>query len=322
MRQISLDLLCLGEQLSDAASELVGHRSMALCLYHLGEFRSAQEHLERVLGLYVPGAHHPLASIAAFDMRAAALSYLSLSLLILGHPEQARHWSEQALTWSRSLQHPHTLAFSLNYACYFHLLGRAGSSVEGVLEELRWLAVEQRFPIWLVGADIMGGYVLALHGRAADGLALARKGLTERKATGSNWHETFLLGLLAPTAHSAGQPDEAHSLLDAALAMADRTGERWYEAELHRVKGDLQLTQGHRDQVAAETSFRQAVTVARNQDARFWELRAATSLGRLWAKQGKRREAHDLLAPIYGWFTEGFDTADLKDAKALLDKLA
>ncbi|MGH6904542.1 MAG: AAA family ATPase, partial [Geminicoccaceae bacterium] len=169
MRQTAMDLLRLGEQLSDTASELVGHRSMALCLYHLGQFHPAREHLERVLNIYAPGAHHPLTSIAAFDMRAAALTYLSLSLLILGYPEQARQLNEQSLIWSRGLRHPHTLAFSLHYAAFFHLLGRVGPAADEVIDELSALAVEQRFPVWRAGADIMRGYVLAGHGEAAEG---------------------------------------------------------------------------------------------------------------------------------------------------------
>ena len=322
MRETALDLLRLGEQLRDTASELVGNRSMALCLYHLGQFHPAREHLERVLNIYVPGAHHPLTSIAAFDMRAAALSYLSLSLLILGHPDQARQWSEQSLIWSRSLRHPHTLAFSLNYAAFFHLLGQVGPTADEIIDELRALAAEQRFPVWRAGADIMRGYLLAARGEVAEGFQLARKGLAEREATGSSWHHTYFLGLLARIAHDAGQSVEALSLLETALAMADGTGERWFEAELYRLKGQYLITDQPGAGAAAEACFQHAIDAAREQQARLWELRAATSLARLWAEQGKRTQARDLLAPIYGWFTEGFDTADLKDAKALLDQLA
>jgi predicted ATPase len=322
MRQTALDLLRLGEQLSDTASALVGNRSMALCLYHLGRFHPAREHLERVLNIYAPGAHHPLTSIAAFDMRAAALTYLSLSLLILGYPEQARQCSEQSLIWSRSLRHPHTLAFSLHYAAFFHLLGSVGPTADEIIDELSALAAEQRFPVWRAGADIMRGYVLAARGDAAEGFQLARKGLAEREATGSSWHHTYFLGLLARIAHDAGESVEALSLLETALAMADRTGERWFEAELHRLKGQCLITDQPGAGAAAEACFQHAIDAAREQQARLWELRAATSLARLWAEQGKRTQARDLLAPIYGWFTEGFETPDLKDAKALLDQLA
>jgi class 3 adenylate cyclase/predicted ATPase len=321
LRQTASDLLRLGEQLHDPASQLVGNRSMGLCLYHLGKFGQAREHLERVLSIYVPGAHHLLTSIAAFDMRAAALSYLSLSLLIVGYPEQARRWNEQALTWSRSLRHPHNLAFSLTYAAFFHLLGRVAPRPDEIIDELSALAAEQRFPVWLAGARIMRGYLLAEQGEAAEGLPSALEGLAERQATGSSWHGTFFLGLLARIAQDAGEAAEALNLLEAGLALVDRTGERWFEAELHRLRGHCIIDQQQGAGAAAEACFRRAIEAAQEQQAKLWELRAATSLARLWRDGNKRAEARDLLAPIYGWFTEGFETADLQDAKALLDAL-
>jgi predicted ATPase len=320
LRATALDLLRLGDALGDAASELVGHRSLALCHYHLGEFRPAREHLERVLRIYVPGEHDLLTSIAAFDMRAAALAYLALTLLIVGYPEQARQRREEALAWSRGLRHPHNLAFSLNYAAFHDLLARAPGACD-VIDELGALAVEQRFPVWRVGADIMRGHLLAARGQAAEGLPPARAGLDERRATGSSWHETFFLGLLAEVTNHAGDAPEALGLLDSALALAHRTGERWFEAELYRQRGESLLMDQGDTHAAAEASFRRALRVAQEQQARLWELRAAISLARLWAKQGERHKSRDLLAPVYGWFTEGFDTLDLKDAKALLDEL-
>ena len=322
MRETALDLLRLGKQLGDPASELVGNRSMALCLYHLGEFRSARDHFDRVLSIYVPGQHDLLTSIAAFDMRAAALTYLALSLLILGYPEQARQSNEQSLIWSRSLRHPHTLAFSLHYAGFFHLLGRNAPAAAEVIDELSSLAAEQRFPVWLAGAEIMRGYLLAGRGEADDGLPRARKGIAERQANGSSWHGTYFLGLLAGIAQDAGEPGEGLGLLDTALATAHTTGEQWFEAELHRLKGECLIAHQQGAGAAAEACFEHAIATAQKQQARLWELRAATSLARLWADRGRRTEAQDLLAPVYGWFTEGFETADLKDAKALLDELA
>ena len=167
----------------------------------------------------------------------------------------------------------------------------------------------------------MRGYLLAERGEAAEGLPHARKGLAERRATGSSWHETYFLGLLASIAQDAGEPAEALSLLEAGLAMVDRTGERWFEAELHRLRGQCLIAQQQGAGTAAEVCFRRAMDAAQKQQAKLWELRAATSLARLWRDEGKRAEARDLLAPVYDWFTEGFDTADLKDAKALLDEL-
>jgi predicted ATPase len=209
----------------------------------------------------------------------------------------------------------------LHYGGFFHLLGRVAPRAEEILDELSAVAAEQRFPIWLSGAEIMRGYGLAGRGEAADGLALARKGLAARQANGSSWHDTYFLGLLARIAQDAGEPAGALELLDTALAMAITTGERWFEAELHRLKGECLIGHPQGAGVAAEACFEHAIATAREQQARLWEVRAATSLARLWADRGRRIEAHDLLAPVYAWFTEGFETADLKDAKALLDEL-
>ena len=179
------------------------------------------------------------------------------------------------------------------------------------------LADEHRFPVWLAQAEIMRGYVLAARGEAAQGIALGRQGLAERSATGSTWNHTYYVALLANSYGSAGQVDVALDLLTGALETATRTGERWFEAEIHRHIGEWLMAQAQHAE--AEARFQSALAVAREQKARFWELRAATSLARLWSKQKKRSEARDLIAPVYGCFTEGFDTPDLKDAKAVLE---
>jgi predicted ATPase len=167
----------------------------------------------------------------------------------------------------------------------------------------------------------MRGYVLAGRDETGAGLALARKGWADWKATRSKYHETYYLGLLAQTCERADQTDEALDLIDTALATADRMGERWFEAELHRLQGEWLAAHRRKERQRSESCFHRAIDVARSQDATMFELRASTSLARLWCDQGIRTEARDLLAPIYGWFTEDFDTRDLKEAKALLDEL-
>jgi predicted ATPase len=190
-------------------------------------------------------------------------------------------------------------------------------------EALMALATEQGFAQELARAIIMRGWVLAAQGQGAEGTAQLRQGLAAYQATGSEGQRAYYLALLAEAYGSIGQPAEGLSLLAEALATVDRTGERWWEAELHRLQGELLLAQaGERQRVPeAEACLHQALDVARRQQAKSWELRAAMSLSRLWPQQGKRQEAHDLLAPVYNWFTEGFDTADLTDAKALLEEL-
>src|SRR5262249_51537374 len=168
---------------------------------------------------------------------------------------------------------------------------------------------------------ILRGWALTQQGQAQEGIAQINQGLTAYRATGAEASRSYLLALLAETHGILGEPEAGLTALTEALILVNTTGERWYEAELHRLKGALLLQQNSDNQAEAETCFAQAMAIAQNQQAKSWELRAATSLARLWHQQGKRQEAHDLLAPVYHWFTEGFDTADLKDAKALLDEL-
>jgi predicted ATPase len=191
-------------------------------------------------------------------------------------------------------------------------------------EALMALATEQGFAQYVAQATIMRGWALAAQGQGAEGTAQMRRGLAAYQATGSERQQPYNLALLAEAYGSLGQTAEGLSLLAEVLAPVDRPGERGWAAELHRLQGELLLAQaGDRQRVPeAEACLHQALDVARRQQARSWELRAATSLSRLWQQQGKCQEAYDLLAPIYGWFTEGFDTADLQEAKALLEALA
>ena len=322
MRRVCEDLLRIGERQDDTAGSLVGSRSMGLCLYHLGEFDAARPYLERVLDLYTPEAHNALVSVTSYDVRTGALSYLSMILCIQGQPEKAASFSAQALTVSRDLRSPHNRVFSLTYAAVSKLLGRIERAAEELLDEFVSLATEHGFPVWLATANIMCGYVLAGQGETGPGLALARQGWCDRMATGSKYHGPYYLGLLAQTCERVGETDEALEFIDKALEMADRTGERWFEAELHRLQGEWLVAHRREEQQRAEASFHRAVDVARRQNAKMFGLRASTDLARLWRDQGKRTEARDLLAPIYGWFAEGFDTPDLKEAKALLEELA
>jgi len=176
-------------------------------------------------------------------------------------------------------------------------------------------------PLWLAAGGVIRGWALAAGGRAADGIAVIRRGLADYRATGAELFSPYFLALLADAHGRADQAAIGLSLLADALDGVERTGVRWIEAELHRLRGELLLALPDPDQPEAEACFRQALAVAGDQGARLWELRAATSLARLWRDQDRCAQANDLLAPVYGWFTEGFDTADLKDAKALLDEL-
>jgi predicted ATPase len=185
------------------------------------------------------------------------------------------------------------------------------------VDELVAVAIEQ--PFWIAVGTIYRGWLKAKSGDVAEGISLLRSGSAAYHSTGAElWMPSFIT-LLARACEIAGQVEEAVTLSDGALQTVERTGERWLEAELYRHKGQLLLRQGHPE--AAEELYRKALRIAREQGAKLWELRAAASLARLRRDQGRRAEARDLLAPVYGWFTEGFDTPDLKEAKALLDEL-
>jgi predicted ATPase len=208
-------------------------------------------------------------------------------------------------------------------ASYYNLARGDVGAAQEVVREFLAVASERGFEFWSATAKVLRGLVLAEHGEKAQGLALARKALIDKSAqTGSTLWEPFYLGFMARACDGMGQVDEALELLVEALHIAAETGERHFDAELHRLRGECLVAHRPREPGEAEVSFRRAVQVAQQQNARMWELRASTSLARLWRDQGKRTEARDLLAPIYGWFTEGFDTPDLKEAKALLGELA
>jgi predicted ATPase len=183
------------------------------------------------------------------------------------------------------------------------------------------LCTEQGFALYLARGTILQGWAIAEQGQGAAGLAQMRQGLVAYQATGAEVFRPYYLAFLAEVYGKVGQTGEGLTLLGEAIAAVHKTGERFCEAELYRLQGELLLVRSAENHGKAEACFQQALVVARRQQAKSWELRAATSLSRLWQRKGKRAAAYDLLAPVYGWFTEGFDTADLQEAKALLEAL-
>jgi predicted ATPase len=321
-REAAAESLRLSERQDDDAGTLASsHRSVGTAAFALGDLSAARLHLERALVLYDPERHRPLAFAYAQDVRVAGLSWLALSLFVQGFPEQALRRSDEAIAAAPEFRHPATTAQSLLCACVLSELVRRRRQVQAHAEELVALATEHGLPFWLAMGTIMQGWALADAGEAEAGIAQLRRGLIAWEQTGAALIVPYYLGLLAKALAEAGRPGEGLGALAEALDRVATTGELWLKAELHRLRGELLLAPPTPDQPEAEACFRQALAVAREQDARMWELRAATSLAQLWRDEGRRAEAHDLLAPVYGWFTEGFDTADLKDAKALLDEL-
>jgi TOMM system kinase/cyclase fusion protein len=322
-RALGERLLRLAQQVHDAALLLEAHHALWATLVWSGEFAAARAHLEQGSALYDPQQHHAHARLYGHDPGVCGLSCAALSLWSLGYPDQALQSLHEALTLAQALAHPPSLAPALDFATMLHQSRREQQATYERAEALMALATAQGFAQHVALATIMRGWVLAAQGQGAEGTAQMRQGLAAYQATGTERRRPYYLALLAEAYGSLGQTAEGLSLLAEALATVDRTGERGWAAELHRLQGELLLAQaGERQRVSeAEACLHQALDVARRQQAKSWELRAATSLSRLWQQQGKRAAAHALLAPIYGWFTEGFDTADLQEAKALLEAL-
>ena len=217
------------------------------------------------------------------------------------------------------MAHPPSLALSMGIGTYPLALAGDNLALEARVNELISVAAEHGFSLYSAAGTILRGWAMVKNGYVTEGMALLRSGSTAYRAAGQEAWMPFFVALQAAACEMAGQIEEGLTLLEEAFQIAERTGERWLEAELHRHKGQLLMRQGHAE--AAEELYRQALLIARDQGAKLWELRAAASLARLRRDQGRHAEARELLAPVYSWFTEGFDTPDLKEAKALLEEL-
>ena len=257
-------------------------------------------------------------------------AYAGVTLWYLGYPEQALQQSHEALMLGRELAHPFSLGNALFFAAWVHQFRREEHLTHERAEAIIALGAEQGFAVYVAVGMIFRGWALAQRdaapgarqGQVEEGMAQMQQGLAAWRATGAAVFQPYGLALLAAASAQVGQIEEGLTLLAEALAMTNDKGERRWEAELYRLQGELLLARSAEQHAEAEACFRQALDVARQQQAKSWELRAAVSLSRLWQRQGKRAAARELLAPIYDWFTEGFDTADLREAQALLATLS
>jgi predicted ATPase/class 3 adenylate cyclase len=315
-------LLTLAEQVQDSAMLLAAHRALGATLFFLGTVASAHTHFTQGIALYDPQQHRASAFLYGEDAGVVCHSVASWTLWSLGYPDQGLTQSHEAVTLAQQSVHPFSLGFALGETARFHQCRREVSAVQEHAEATIRVAQEQGFPLWISFGALLSGWVRAYQGQAQEGIEQITQGLIAYRATGAVVFQPYWLVLLAEAHGMRGQPEAGLTVLTEALALVDTTGERWYEPELYRLKGTLLLQQNAANQAEAETCFQQAISIAQNQQAKSLELRAATSLARLWQSQGKRQEANDLLASVYNWFTEGFDTADLQDAKALLDELS
>jgi predicted ATPase len=318
-QRLAEELLRLSRQRNDSAGLVLGHVSSGRNLMFTGKFASSRSHLEKVLALYDPISHRSFAQEAVIHTHVLSQAYLGIVLFCLGFPDQGLAQSRAAIGETRRLAHPPSLALILAFGVILLSLVRDNAALDQLVDQLVVVATDQGFPFYRALGTIYRGWVKVRNGDVAEGLSLLQSGSSAHRATGTELWAPYHIALLARACKIAGQTEESLTLLDDALQIVERTGERLLETEVYRHKGQLLLRQGHPE--AAEELYYKAMSIAREQQAKLWELRAGVSLARLRRDQGRHSEARDLLAPVYGWFTEGFDTADLKGAKALLDQL-
>jgi predicted ATPase len=321
-------MLGRAERKRDTVAMMIAHRCVGIVLVHRGEFDVGRTHMAEALTLYDPKEHADLAYRFSYEPQVANFSYLAHALLPLGYTDQAQQAFDQLMEEIRAQRHNPSIAFGLFQACLFCTFERDAGVYkrdghigvdESIVDELIAVCTEHGFFLWRTAGLIMKGWLMVRAGQADRGLAQLREGITawrgDAKAMVTHW-----LLLLANALGSLGELRTSLDTIEEALALLTETNERWKEAPLYLCKGELLLALSARDR--AEASFQRALDVARNQRARLWELRAAMALARLWVEKHERRKAQDILAPVYGWFTEGFETPDLQDAKALFDELA
>ncbi|MBI3303956.1 MAG: AAA family ATPase, partial [Deltaproteobacteria bacterium] len=342
-------LLRLAQSVQDPALLLEAHFAVGMTLFWLGELASAREHWKQSIALYDPQQHNPHAFLYGHDPGVHCLCYMASALWCLGYPDQALTRSHEALALAQELSHPFSLALALGFASWLHQLRREEQVVQERVEAQITLSTEQGFAAELAWGTILRGWALAEQGQGGEGIAQIHQGMAAWRATGAELWWPHFLTLLAEAHRKVGQIEEGLTVLAEAQTTVNKTEERFWEAELYRLKGELSLksrqVKASQDKSGVETSpeqvkasqdksedwspeleaeecFRQAIAIARRQQAKSLELRAVMSLARLWQQQGKKAEAQQMLAEIYGWFTEGFDTVDLKEAKALLEELS
>jgi class 3 adenylate cyclase/predicted ATPase len=319
VRELATQFLSLAEKQGATVPRMIGHRLMGSSLLVVGDIVEARVHYERAIALYDPDEHRPLTTRFGLDVRVALLLYRSQALWMLGYPDAALADAEQALKEAREIEHAVTLMYSLYHVSLTCTLCGEYAAAKAHLRELVPLAEKKGALIWRAWGMLIEGSVLT--GKALDRAEMIVSGLMTLRATGATATIPWYTSCLAMAQADLGKFDDAWRCIDEAIAAINATNERWFEAEVNRIAGEIVLKSPERDMPKAHEYFQRSLAVARQQQAKSWELRAAMSMARLWRDQGKPDEARDLLAPVYGWFTEGFDTRDLKEAKALLDVL-
>jgi class 3 adenylate cyclase/predicted ATPase len=339
-RELGEQCLRIAQEAQDSGFFMLAHWAIGETSLYLGELASARTHLEQGIALYDPQQHRSHAFQYGQDSGVFCLIHAAWTLWLCGYPDQALKRGHEARSLARELAHPNSLGGALSVTTFVHQFCRDKQTVSEQAEAVITLSTEHGLPFWLAPGTILRGWALAEQGQGEKGITQIHQGLAAWRATGAEAICPHFLALLAEAYGKVGQTEKGLNTLAEARALVDKTGERVYEAELHRLKGELTLQQqskveSHKSKVPntqhltpstqaeaeAEACFLKAIEIARKQQAKSLELRATMSLARLWQQQGKGDEARQMLATIYNWFTEGFDTMDLKEAKALLEEL-
>ena len=318
---LAAQFLALAEKQGAIIPLMVGHRLLGISSLSTGDILNGRAHYDQALSLYDAAKHRPLATRFGQDIRVSALSFRSIALWMLGYPEAALADVDQVVKDAREIGHAPSLIYALAGTSLTHLLVGNYASANAQTDEAVAMAEEKSVLFWKAWGATVQGCVLAATGKASDAVHQITSGITAYRSTGATVQLPTWLSELAEAYAELRQFDDAWRCIGEATVAVEKTKERWWEAEVNRIAGEIALKSPESD-AKAEAYFERALAVARQQQAKSWELRAAMSLARLWRDQGKVQQARELLAPVYGWFTEGFDTRDLKDAKALLEELA
>ena len=320
-RELADQFLALAEKQGATFPLLLGYRMVGTSLLYTGDLTQARAHLDRAIALYDPVVHRPLATRFGQDVRMASLLRRSWVLWALGYPEAALADAEQSLRDAREIGHAATLMFALTGPCWTNMFCGNYAAANALADELVAFADEKGAFFWKAVGKLEQGALMGLTGNASGAVQVMPAGIAAQRSAGTAVHMPLWLSWLARAYAGVGQFDEAWCCIAEAFTVVERTKEKMCDTQINHLAGEIALMSPEPEVAKAQAYFERALTVARQQQAKSWELRAAMSLARLWRDQGRPDDARNLLAPVYGWFTEGFDTLDLKQAKALLDEL-
>jgi predicted ATPase len=321
-RELAAQFLALAEQQATTAPQMIAHRLMGMSFLHTGEVAEGRLHLDRAIALYIPTEHRPLATRFGHDSGVSILCFRSMALWLLGYLKAARKDADTAVMQAREIGQAATLMYALVINPFTHLHCGDYATANTQLDEALQLADQKDAVFWKAWRLMQRGCVLALTDKPADAIDSITSGIAAWRSTGSTLYLPLYQMYLAMSFAMIGQFHDARRCIGEAVTTMETTKEKWGEAELNRAAGGIALKWPQPEAAKAQALFERALSIARQQRAKSFELRAAMSLARLWRDQGKVQQARELLAPVYGWFTEGHDTRDLKEAKALLEELA